>query len=202
MSTAIERVNAFLQQKRLATQAAKARQDVKVMLCLDVARMDTQELFAKLKQCTVEEYGRNGRTLRLNPYHVYKKFFSDRYRAILNPDSDRLPEQQFTAAFIAAVKFGIGDTLQLASQELKQAWLEIIGEDEEFGTKQVTLQKRILPTDYAMKSFLLSRYAPQETAEETDDKAALNEILKKKEQPEAPKKRGRRKAKPLNKAEA
>ncbi|MCA9313818.1 hypothetical protein KDA08_05920, partial [Candidatus Saccharibacteria bacterium] len=34
-----------------------------------------------------------------------------------------------------------------------------------------------------------------------DDKAALNEILKKKEQPEAPKKRGRRKSKPLNKFE-
>lgn len=169
MTTAIERVNAFLQQKRIASQAAKARQDVKVVLCLDVAKMDTQELFAKLKQCTVEEFGRDGRTLRLNPYHVYKHFFTERYRAILNPDSDRLPQQQFTTAFIAAVKFGIGDTLRLASQELKQAWLEVIGEDEEFGTKQVTLQRSILPTDYAMKSFLLSRYAPQETAETADE---------------------------------
>ena len=176
-ATPIERVQAFLQKKRENVELAKARDTAKQVLCVDVARMDTQELFATLKTCTVEEYNRNGRTLRLNPYHVYKRFFTDRYRGLINADSDRLPEQQFTAAFIAAVKFGIGDTMRLASQELRQAWLEIIGEDEEFGTKQVTLQKRILPVDYAMKSFLLSRYAPQETDEtETADETEPTEV--------------------------
>ena len=164
----IDRVNAFVVARRENAKAAKTRNDIKVVLCVDVARMDTKELFGKLQRCTIEEYGRNGKTLRLNPYHVHKMFFTDRYRGLINEESDRLPEQQFTAAFIGAVKFAIADVFRLADSELKQAWLEVIGEDESFGTKQVSLQKRVLPIDYSMKAYLLSRYAG-ETVDETVD---------------------------------
>lgn len=176
LDNVINRVNNFVALRRENQKVAKARQDTKIVLSVDVARMDTGELFNKLKKCTIEEYNRSGRILRLNPYHVYKTFFTDRYRGLINTDSDRLPEQQFTTAFIAAVKFAIGDAFRLASPELKQAWLEVIGEDEEFGTKQVTLQRRVLPIDYSMKSYLLSRYgAASEHTSEFDEEVEATE---------------------------
>lgn len=172
-SSVIDRVNGFVAVRAQDRKNAKAREETKTLLFRDVARMDTAELFAKLKKCTVEEFGKNGRTLKLNPYHVHKTFYTSRYAGLINHSSERLEEQQFTSAMIAAVKFGIGHVFRIPTPELRQAWLEVIGEDETFGIKQVTLQRSILPADYAMKSYLLSRYGQQD---ETEDDTDTNEV--------------------------
>ena len=171
MTTTIDRVNQILANNRTKKVISAQQKATREILCLDVARRDTQELFSILQGCSIVEYNRNGeKAFRLNPYKVYKALYQERYKGLIRNDSERLPEQQFTTAVIAAVKFCIGTVFRLPTPELKAAWLAVIGEDSEFGTKQVTLQRAVLPQDFAMKSFLLSRYGTAET-EETEETA-------------------------------
>lgn len=153
-----DKVSENLRAKDESSKQAEARKLAKAVLAKDLVSRDTQELFRTLQKCTVETYGREGRKLLLNPYHVYKLLYTDRYAAIIDRESERLPEQQFTTAVVNALRLAIGFLFKAASQKEKAAWLEVLGTEMEIGVKQVQLTTSPVPLDNAMFTFLRERF--------------------------------------------
>lgn len=157
-ATLQSKVSDILHTKDTASKTAEARQKAKALLARDLVARDQQELFALLRKCTVEIFTKEGRQLRLNPYHVFKSLYTTRYEAIIDKNSERLPEQQFTTAIVNALRLAIGQLCKAATQREKAAWMEVLGNELEVGVKQVQLTTSPIPLDNAMFSFLREKF--------------------------------------------
>lgn len=151
-------VNDRVSRKDAEARSAEIRKNTKETLVLDLHARDTNEVMSLLKKCTVETFTRDGRKLLLNPYHVYKLLYTERYAGLIDKDSERLPEQQFTATFVAAIRQVIAQKVGAVTAREKAAWLEVLGEQLDIGTKQVTLSKSPVPTDSNFFRFLSERF--------------------------------------------
>lgn len=144
--------------KDAEARKAEVRKNTRETLDTDLHSRDINEVMAILKKCTVETFTRDGRKLLLNPYHVYKLLYTERYAGLIDRDSERLPEQQFTAIFISAMRTAIAKKVGAVTAREKSAWLEVLGEQLDIGTKQVTLDKSPVPTDSTFFRFLSERF--------------------------------------------
>lgn len=153
-----EQVTGVLRRDANAAKQAEARKAAKGLLAKDLVSRDSGELFATLQKCTVEAFAKDGRKLLLNPYHVYKLLYTERYAAVIDPNSERLPEQQFTTALVNALRVSVGILFKAATQKEKAAWLEVLGLELEIGVKQVQLVSSPIPLDNAMFRFLRDKF--------------------------------------------
>lgn len=153
-----DRVAEVLRSKAIDAKHAEARKAAKGLLAKDLVSRDPGELFSTLQKCTVETFAKDGRKLLLNPYHVYKLLYTERYAGVIDPNSERLPEQQFTTALVNALRVSVGILFKAATQKEKAAWLEVLGLELEIGVKQVQLVSSPIPLDNAMFRFLRDKF--------------------------------------------
>lgn len=143
-------VAARIAAKKENSLRATVRTTTQETLATDLVNRDHAELLSILRKCTVEIFTKAGRQLRLNPYHVYKHLYTERYAGVINPESERLREQQFTAAVISGLRTGTTYLFEAATAQERAAWLEVLGETESVGVKQVTLTKSPIPLENSM----------------------------------------------------
>lgn len=148
----------------IAEDAAKkrettARRSGRELLANDLIGMDSGELIAKLRKATVGVATAKGdvRT-KFNPFDVYRMFYQERYAGIISADSDRSREQQFTAALVWAVKMFWKDAFNTVGAAELKAVSTLMERKEGVPTTAVGLEKRILPTNYALKTYLQKRF--------------------------------------------
>ena len=159
VSITLDEVRAIIEEDAAKKKETTARRNGRELLANDLVGMDSDELIAKLRKATVGVATAKGdvRT-KFNPFDVYRLFYQERYAGIISQDSDRSREQQFTAALVWAVKMFWKDAFNTVGAAELKAVSTLMERKAGVPTTAVGLEKRVLPTNYALKTYLQERF--------------------------------------------